>query len=53
MVNGMTIPYKIKGTFVSPMKLSGDYSIDYGSYGISADKFDCDLIVPATPTPKP
>ena len=50
--NGMNITYKINGTIVSAHKMTGDYNFDYGSsYGVVADKFDCDLTPPATPTP--
>ncbi len=53
--NGMNITYKINGTIVSAHEMTGDYSFDYGSsYGVVADKFDCDLTPPArrtTPTP--
>lgn len=46
-----TITYKINGMIESTHKMTGDYTIDYGSpYGVVADKFECNLISP-TPTP--
>jgi len=44
----MNITYKINGTIVPPHEMTGSYSFDYGSsYGVVADKFDCDLTPPA------
>lgn len=53
--SGTNITYKINGTIESAHKMTGDYNFDYGSsYGVAADKFDCDLTPPTvqtTPTP--
>jgi hypothetical protein len=55
--NGRYITYKINGTIESVHKMTGDYSFDYGSsYGVAADKFECDLTPPtaqSTPTTVP